>query len=184
MQGERGWLGRDVVLVDRDVLREGPDPQVAGASVDLVAYLEVAYGRADPGHRAGAVVPEHERGPVLQEALELAVADHLVQRVDAGGAHLDQHVAVADLGLGYVGDAESVPAVVLDDECLHELAPGGSLPAARRSWTDASGAYPLARARPRVASAAGQGGRSRHDKGPGSGCGDRRGDGGRAGRAG
>jgi formylglycine-generating enzyme len=28
------------------------------------------------------------------------VADHLVQRVDAGGAHLDQHVAVADLWLG------------------------------------------------------------------------------------
>ncbi len=99
VQGERGWLGRDVVLVDRDVLREGPDPQVAGAGVDLVAYLEVAYRGADPGHHAGAVVAEHERGLVLQQPLELAGADHLVQRVDASGAHLDQHVTVADRGL-------------------------------------------------------------------------------------
>jgi hypothetical protein len=123
VQGERGWLGRDVVLVDRDVLREGPDPQVAGASVDLVAYLKVAYGRADPGHHAGDVMAQHERGLVLQEPLELAVADHLVQRVDAGGAHLDQHVTVADLRLGYVGAAQSVLAVVLDDERLHGLSP-------------------------------------------------------------
>ena len=120
-------MRRDVVLVDRDVLREGPDPQVAGAGVDLVAYLEVAYGRADPGHHAGDVVAEHERGPVLQEPLELAVADHLVQRVDAGGAHLDQHVTVAELGLGYVGGAESVLAVVLDDERLHDRSPRGEL---------------------------------------------------------
>ena len=83
VQGERGWLGGDVVLVDRDVLREGPDPQVARAGVDLVAYLEVAYGGADAGHHAGDVVAEHERGLVLQQPLELAVADHLVQRVDA-----------------------------------------------------------------------------------------------------
>ena len=74
-------------------------------------------------HHAGDVVAEHERGLVLQEPLELAVADHLVQRVDAGGAHLDQHVSVADLGLGYVGGAESVLAVVLDDECLHDRSP-------------------------------------------------------------
>src|SRR5215218_4307094 len=111
------------MLVDRDVLGEGPDPQVAGAGVDLVGYLEVAYDGADPGHHAGDVVAEHERGPVLQEPLELAVADHLVQRVDAGGTDLDQHVTVADLGLGYVGGGESVLAVVLDDECLHGRPP-------------------------------------------------------------
>ena len=123
MQGERVRFARDVVLVDRDVLREGPDPQVAGAGVDLIAYLEVAYGGADPGHHAGNVVAEHERGPVLQELLELPVADHLVQRVDTGGAHLDQHVTVADLRLTYVGGAESVLAVLLDDECLHDRLP-------------------------------------------------------------
>jgi hypothetical protein len=31
----------------------------------------------------------------------------------------------ADLGLGYIGGAESVLAVVLDDECLHAVLPGG-----------------------------------------------------------
>jgi hypothetical protein len=123
VQGERVWLGRDVVLVDRDVFGEGPDPQVAGAAVDLIAYLEVAYGGADPGHHSGNVVAEHERGPVLQELFELAVADHLVERVDAGGAHLDQHVTLADFGLSYVGGAQSVLAVLLDDECLHHRSP-------------------------------------------------------------
>jgi hypothetical protein len=33
-----------------------------------------------------------------------------VQRVDAGGAHFDQHVSVADLGLAYVSGAQSVLA--------------------------------------------------------------------------
>jgi hypothetical protein len=113
----------DVVLVDRDVFREGPDTQVAGAGVDLIAYLEVAYGRTDPGHHAGNVVTEHERSPVLQKLLELAVADHLVERVDAGGAHLDQHVTVADLRLRYLGGAQAVFAVLLDDECLHDRSP-------------------------------------------------------------
>src|SRR5512133_2008833 len=35
----------------------------------------------------------------------------------------DPHVTVADLGLGYVGGAQSVLAVLLDDECLHHLFP-------------------------------------------------------------
>ena len=113
----------DVVLVDRDVLREGPDPQVAGAGVDLIAYPEVGYRGPDPSHHAGNVVAEHERGPVPQELLELAVADHLVQRVDAGGAHLDQHVTVTDLRLGHLGGAQPVLAVLLHDECLHDRSP-------------------------------------------------------------
>src|SRR4051812_9721199 len=46
------------------------------------------------------VLAEDERSPVLREPLELAVADHLVQPVDAGGAYLDQHVTVADSGSG------------------------------------------------------------------------------------
>jgi hypothetical protein len=63
-------------------------------------------------------VAEHERAPVFQEPLELAVADHRVQRVDARGTHLDQHVTIADLGLGYIGSTESVLAISLDDEIV------------------------------------------------------------------
>ena len=119
VQSERGRLEGDVVLVDGDVLGEGPDAQVAGSGVDLVADLEVRDVGPDLGHDAGDVVAEHERRLVLQELLELAVADHLVQRVDAGRAHPDQDVTAADVGLGYVGGAEAVLAVLLDDECLH-----------------------------------------------------------------
>ena len=106
VQGQRRRFECDVVLVDRDVLGEGPDTQVAGARVDLVADLERADGAADLRHHAGDVVAEHERLLVLDELLELAVADHLVQRVDACRADLDQHVTVADLRLGDVGGAE------------------------------------------------------------------------------
>jgi hypothetical protein len=64
-------------------------------------------------------VPEYERKLVLQELLELPVADHFVQRVDAGGAHFDQDVPVSDRGLGHLSGAGAVLAVLLDDECLH-----------------------------------------------------------------
>src|ERR1700722_1251191 len=47
MQSKRGRLECDVVLVDRDVLGEGPDAQVAGAGIDLVADLEGADTRAN-----------------------------------------------------------------------------------------------------------------------------------------
>src|SRR3954447_3695925 len=57
---------------------KAPIRRSRGASVDLVTHLEVASGRAGPGHRAGDIVAEHERGLVLQEPLERAVADHLV----------------------------------------------------------------------------------------------------------
>src|SRR5207244_1402082 len=97
MEGQRGWFEGDVILVDRDVLREGPDAEVARARVDLVADLEPADGGADLRHHPGEIVAEHERLLVSQELLELAVADHLVQRVDARRADLDQDVTVADL---------------------------------------------------------------------------------------
>ena len=127
-QRQRGRLGGDVVLVDRDVLRERADPQVAGASEDLVAGLEVAHGRADLRHDAGHLVAEHERALIPQQPLELTVADHRVQRVDARGAHLDEHVTGADVGLGYIGGAKTVLAVALDDESLRDRPELGGLP--------------------------------------------------------
>ena len=100
VQSERGRLGCDVVLVDRDVFGEGPDAQVAGAGVDLVTDVEVADARANLRHHSGDVVADHEGGLVFQELLELTVADHLVQWVDAGRAHPDQDVTVANPRLG------------------------------------------------------------------------------------
>ncbi|MGX1267761.1 hypothetical protein RKD18_000955 [Streptomyces phaeoluteigriseus] len=122
-EGEGGGLRRDVVHVDRDELREVSDPQVARTGVDLVADVETAHGGADLRHDTGHVVPEHERTPVLQKLLELPVADHLVQRVDTGGAHPDQDVAVPEGGFGHLCHTCAVLAVLLDDECLHAWRP-------------------------------------------------------------
>ena len=85
MQRERGRL-ECIVLIDRDVLGEGADAQIAEARKHLVAGLEVADGRTDLGHHTGDIVTNHEGGLVLQQLLELTVADHLVQWVDAGRA--------------------------------------------------------------------------------------------------
>jgi hypothetical protein len=63
-------------------------------------------------------VSEHERRLVLQEQLELAVADHLVERVDAGSAHPDQNVTRPDTGLRDLGGTQAVLAISLDDECF------------------------------------------------------------------
>ena len=94
MQRQSGRLERDVVFVDGDVLGEGPDAKVAGACEHLVADGEAADVGADLGDHTGDVVAEHEGRLVLEELLELAVADHAVQRVDARCAHLDENVAV------------------------------------------------------------------------------------------
>ena len=96
LERQRGRLEGDVVSVDGDVLGEGADAQVARSGVDLVADLEAADVGADLGDDAGEVVAEDERPLVLDELLELAVADHLVQRVDAGRPDVDQDVAGPD----------------------------------------------------------------------------------------
>src|SRR5882672_4779832 len=110
-------------MVDGNVLREGPDTQVAGSGVDLVADLVVPHVGPDPRHDAREVVSEHERRLVLQESLELAVAYHLVQRVDAGSTHPDQDVTGSDGGIWHLGGAEAAAAIFLDDECLHNRPP-------------------------------------------------------------
>src|SRR6266581_5264526 len=110
-------------MVDGNVLSEGPDTQVAGSGVDLVADLVVPHVGPDPRHDARDVVSEHERRLVLQEQLELAVAYHLVQRVDAGSAHPDKHVAGPDGRVWRFGGAEAALAILLDNECLHDGPP-------------------------------------------------------------
>src|SRR5881628_3056016 len=107
-------------MVDGNVLREGPDTQVAGSGVDLVADLVVPHVGPDPRHDACDVVSEHERRLVLQEQLELAVAYHLVQRVDAGSTHPDKDVAGPDGGVWHLGGAEAALTISFDDECLHD----------------------------------------------------------------
>ena len=116
-QGRR--LQGDVVGVDGDLVGEGADAQVARSGVDLVADLEAADVGADLGDHAGEVVAEGERALVLDELFELAVADHLVERVDAGGADVDQDVVRADGRGRDLGRFQSVGSVAGDDEGFH-----------------------------------------------------------------
>src|SRR5438132_11507508 len=102
-------------MVDGNGLREGPDTQVAGSRVDLVADLEVPDLGPDPRHDTRDVVSEYERRLVLQEQLELAVAHHLVQRVDAGSTHPDQDVTGPDDPIGHFRGAQAAFAIARDD---------------------------------------------------------------------
>ena len=104
---ERVRLEGEVILVDGDVFSERPDAQVAGSGVDFVADLVVPHAGADPHHDAREIVSEHERRLVLQKQLEFAVANQLVQRVDAGGTHSDQDVAGSDGGIWHLGGTEA-----------------------------------------------------------------------------
>src|SRR5207253_10174736 len=110
-------------MIDGYVLREGSDTQVARSGVDLIAGLVVRHVGPDPRHDARHVVSEHERCLVLQEEPELAVAYHLVQRVDAGSTHPDEDVTGPDGGIGHLCGAETAFAIFLDDECLHDRPP-------------------------------------------------------------
>ena len=95
------------------------DPEVPWSCIDLVADLEVSYVGADLGDHPGEIVAECEGSLVLQELLELAVANHLVQRIDAGTGDPDEDVAVADRRLRDIGGPQAVLAVPLDNERLH-----------------------------------------------------------------
>ena len=119
LERQRPRLERDVVGIDGDELGEGPDPQVTRAGVHLVADLEVAHVGAHLGDHSGDVVTEDERRLVLQELLELAVADHLVQRVDAGRSDVDEHVPWAHRGDRDVAQLERAGAVAGDGEGFH-----------------------------------------------------------------
>ena len=74
-----GWLGGDVVLVERDELGEragGP----LGAGVHLVADREPGDRRPDGGHDASDVVAQDQRHVLTEEQLELAAAGPHVER--------------------------------------------------------------------------------------------------------
>ena len=133
-QGVR--LGRDVVLVDRDEFGEGTDPQVARAGVDLVTHREVTNVGADVRDDAGQVVAEDEGRPVPDQPLEVPVAGHRVERVDACGTHRDEDVASSHGGLGHVGGAQAVLAELCglrapSDRVGSDLCVGWRRPAAR-----------------------------------------------------
>ena len=63
---------------------------------------------------------QNERETVRQNALELAVSDFGIQKVDTSGVDLDQYVILPQLRVWRVAGPHMVGAsVTIEDECLH-----------------------------------------------------------------
>lgn len=99
---------------------KGPDAQVIGPGVDLVAHLDSTDARADTHHDAGHVVPEHERRSVRQDELEFAVSNLDVDQVDCSRVDLDQHLVGTQFRLRHVASTELLTlAVAIQDKGFH-----------------------------------------------------------------
>ena len=118
--GECFGLDRHVVFFDRNELRECTDSPVSRPRIDFVAGLESTHSRSDPDHDPGHVMAQNERQAIRQNALELAVSDFGIQKVDASGVNLDQDVILPQLRVWHVASPHAVGAsVTIEDECLH-----------------------------------------------------------------
>src|SRR5436309_15339385 len=61
-----------------------------------------------------------ERQAITENALELAVSDFRIQKVDTSSVDLDQYVILPQLRIWHVISPDAVGAsVAIEDECLH-----------------------------------------------------------------
>src|SRR2546430_2755044 len=85
-------MDRHVSFFDRTEFRECTDSPVSQPRIDFVAGLESPHSRSDPDHDPGHVMAQNERQAIGENALELAVSDFRIQKVDTSGVNLDQDV--------------------------------------------------------------------------------------------
>ena len=91
-----------------------------GPRMDFVARLESTHARSGPDHDPGHVMAQNERQAIRQNALELAVSDFGIQKVDASGLNLDQNVILPQFRVWHVASPYAIGAsVTIEDECLH-----------------------------------------------------------------
>ena len=63
---------------------------------------------------------QNERQAIRQNALELAVSEFGIQKVDTSGVNLDQNIILAQLRVWHFTSPHTVGAsVTIEDECLH-----------------------------------------------------------------
>ena len=63
---------------------------------------------------------QNERQAIRQNALELAVSDFGIQKVDTSGVNLDQDVILAQLRVWHLAGPNAIGAsITIEDECLH-----------------------------------------------------------------
>ena len=128
-EGEVPGLAGQLALLGDGVLGEAALP----GAVDLVADGEPGHLRPDGDHRAGEVHPQHGVPRPTDpegEAAEVGQPRHEVDdaAVEAGRAHLDEHLAVADVGTRELGQADDVGrAVLLSNGRPHADLPVGGI---------------------------------------------------------
>src|SRR3546814_20144100 len=93
-------------LVDRDILGEGADAPVTGASIDRVTGLESSNVRADADDHTGRIMAENEGRLVRQDWFELAAPNLRIEHIQTGGMHFDEDVVFAKNWLGRFANAQ------------------------------------------------------------------------------
>src|SRR5213596_2453087 len=95
---EARGLPRRGAFAHHGILGEGADAVVVEARIDRIAELELGDAWADRFHVAGEIGTEDQRKREGEQHLYGAVADLVVEGVDAGGAHAHEQIARARLG--------------------------------------------------------------------------------------
>ena len=116
--GESAGPGRVVFLDDEVALLHSADEFDAGDVETAAAGIGRLSHAARLTSGALSLMTQHERPFVLEELLELAVAHHLVQPVDARRADVDQNVPRSARWLRDVCRLQPVGAVGSGDERL------------------------------------------------------------------
>src|SRR5262245_2364777 len=113
-------LGDDGGL-DRDLLGIGALLARLADAEDRVSHLEISDAFADGADHAGKIPPQSERKLRL---LVLADAHLPVRAVDAGGDHIDDHLARPGNGIRQVAILQDLrPAILLNESCFHRAPP-------------------------------------------------------------
>src|SRR3546814_14479477 len=104
-------------LVDRDILGEGADAPVTGASIDRVTGLESSNVRADADDHTGRIMAENEGRLVRQDWFELAAPNLRIEHNQTGGMHFDEDVVFAKNWLGRFAKAQgALLAIAVENE--------------------------------------------------------------------
>ena len=111
-------LPRRSAFAHQGILGEGADAVVVEARIDRVAELEFGDVWADRFHVAGEIGAQDQGERKGEQHLHRAVADLVVERVDAGGAHTHQQLARARFGARQVHHFHRC-LVTADGACIH-----------------------------------------------------------------
>src|ERR1700730_1014956 len=130
------WLRRSYALVRSAAFRQPTHAHFLQPCVHLVADRKPRYSRPYTSDDARDITAERDRRPERDRELCAAVSDLIVKRIEARGAHGDQHVSRACMGLGSLNESENFEsAVALRYDCVHRIPTELSL------WTTTAGRH-------------------------------------------